>query len=71
LCRAKKARIGPEQPANIVHVRHLAHQRGDVIGPRSADVLLICKLVDQEIAAGGTPLMRNFARQQFRAGHVS
>ena len=37
------------------------------VGRRDLD----CKLVDQEIAAGGTPLMRNFAQRQFRAEHVS
>jgi hypothetical protein len=41
---------------NLVHVRHLAYQSRRRDWSQSADVILICNLVDDEIAAGGTDL---------------
>jgi hypothetical protein len=39
------------------HVRHLARQHGYVIGPGRP---MICNLVDQETAAGGTASIAQF-----------
>jgi hypothetical protein len=39
---------------------------------KAAGMILICNLVDPEVAAGGTASSApNFAQQQFKADHVS